>query len=77
MTYKQAKLNEELENNRKIAAKVAGNHVSGWKTCIVESRWAGKKKVWGLGIMFLPVEKAIVGFVQNHSDSTATVIEVY
>ncbi len=78
MIYKQANLVEELENNRKIAAKIAGNHVSNWKTCIVESRWGGKKKVWGLGIIFLPVEKAIAGFVNACDDGTTqTAIEVY
>lgn len=77
MAYKQLNREEELESNRKTALRIAGSHSSGWKTCIVESCWAGKKKPWGLGIIFLPVEKAIVGFVQDHGDSTATVVEVY
>jgi hypothetical protein len=72
------KLNEELQINRQEAKKIAGSHVSGWKTCIVESRYFGKKKVWGLGIIFLPIEKAIVGFVNQCDDGTnQTVIEIY
>ena len=68
----------ELETNREYALKLNGRHSSGWKTCIVESRWAGKKAVWGLGIIFLPVEKAIAGFVNQCDDGTTqTVIEVY
>jgi hypothetical protein len=78
MAHKQFNREEELESNRKTAQKIAGSHSSGWKTCIIESRHSGKKKPWGLGIIFLPIEKAIAGFVNQCDDGTTqTVIEVY
>jgi hypothetical protein len=78
MTAKQLRLVQELEDNRNTALKLAGNHISGWKTCIIESRRNGKNAVWGLGIIFLPVDKAIAGFVKQCEDGTnQTVIEVY